>query len=212
MRLLAASDIHGEIGMLKSMLGREDTDILVLAGDLSNNSMGEVRGILQVAGRYGVRVMFIPGNMDPPDLLNVESLEGAINLHGRVRNVLGLNLGGLGGGSISQFNTPIEFNERIIWNKLDNLANIDVLVSHVPPYGTKLDVVRTRMHAGSKSLLKFLKEKQPILCVCGHIHESYGVDFIGRTVSINPGPLMWGRYSVIELHDGNIKPMLKKLS
>ncbi len=212
MRLLAASDIHGAVRMLKYMLEKEDADILVLAGDLSNNSLSEAREALQVASRYEMQVVFVPGNMDPPDLLHMRSLEGAINIHGKVVNVLGLNLGGFGGGGISPFNTPIEFDERTIWKNLSDLVNIDVLVSHVPPYGTKLDVVRSGMHVGSKSLLKFLKENQPILCICGHIHESHGVDFIGRTISINPGPLMWGRYAVIELHDGDVKPTLKKLS
>ncbi len=212
MRLLAASDIHGSTSMLKSMLERENADLLVLAGDLSNNSMSGARRILQIAGEYEMQVVFVPGNMDPPDLLYVKSLEGAINLHGRVRKVLGLNLGGLGGGGISPFNTPIEFDEATLWKKLSDLAGIDILVSHVPPYGTKLDVVRSGVHVGSKSLLKFLKEKQPILCICGHIHESHGIDLIGRTVSVNPGPLMWGRYAVIEVIDGNVKPILKKIS
>ncbi len=212
MRILAASDIHGAVAMLKYVLRREHADILVLAGDLSNNSLHEARNVLRVAKNYDLNVVFVPGNMDPPALLDMESFEGAINLHGKVKNILGLSFGGLGGGGISPFNTPIEFDENTFWQKLSSLNDIDVLVSHAPPYKTRLDIVRPGMHVGSKSLLKFLEERQPILCICGHIHEAYGTDFIRRTALVNPGPLMWGRYAVIEIHDRSVRLTLKNLN
>ncbi len=211
MRILAASDIHGAVAMLKYMLRKENADILVLAGDLSNNSLNEARNVLQVARSYNMSVVFVPGNMDPPVLLDTEFFEGAVNLHGKVEDILGISFGGIGGGGISPFNTPIEFDEKECWQKLSNLDDIDILISHVPPYKTRLDVVKPGMHVGSKSLLKFLKERQPILCICGHIHEAYGTDFVGRTALVNPGPLMWGRYAIIELHDRNVRLVLRKL-
>ncbi|MDQ6610201.1 MAG: metallophosphoesterase, partial [Bacteroidota bacterium] len=37
-----------------------------------------------------------------------------------------------------------------------------------------LDIVINEQHAGDKDLLKTVKEINPKVHVCGHIHESYG--------------------------------------
>jgi len=39
-----------------------------------------------------------------------------------------------------------------------------------------------------------LERMQPVLCVTGHIHEGRGMDSIGRTRVVNPGPLSRGGY------------------
>lgn len=73
---------------------------------------------------------------------------------------------------------------------------------HCPPYNTHLDlapkldknlrpVVIAGMvqyeHVGSKAVRKVIEEYQPILGLHGHIHESAGVDRIGKTIVLNPG-------------------------
>ena len=73
---------------------------------------------------------------------------------------------------------------------------------HCPPYGTKLDlapeldknlkvksdVSGTKFkHVGSESILTYIKEHQPLLGVHGHIHESAGMENIGRTLCFNSG-------------------------
>ena len=41
-----------------------------------------------------------------------------------------------------------------------------------------------------ESILKAIKEVNPLLVVCGHIHESAGnIDRVGNTILINPGPV-----------------------
>jgi Icc-related predicted phosphoesterase len=42
---------------------------------------------------------------------------------------------------------------------------------------------------------------QPLICFTGHIHEARGIDAIGRTKLINPGPLREGGYAYAVLHD-----------
>ncbi|MCD6348750.1 MAG: metallophosphoesterase family protein [Candidatus Korarchaeota archaeon] len=211
MRVLLASDVHGAEGKLKSMLDKEGADVIVLAGDLSNGSMHQVRSVLRACREREAPVLFVPGNMDPPDLLRVETLEGCENLHLRRIEVLGFTFGGVGGGNISPFGTPIELGEEELWEGLSELSEVDVLVVHAPPYRTKLDVIRSGVHVGSKSIRRFIEEEQPLLCVCGHIHESPSVDRIGKTVVVNAGPLVWGRYAIIEVADQEVRPMLKKL-
>ncbi|MDR1489314.1 MAG: metallophosphoesterase family protein [Desulfovibrio sp.] len=67
-----------------------------------------------------------------------------------------------------------------------------VLVSHCPPYGTACDRLGNGHPAGSRAVRGFIEERQPDLCVCGHIHEARAEDFLGRTRVINPGPLSGG--------------------
>ena len=73
---------------------------------------------------------------------------------------------------------------------------------HAPPYGTLIDQapklddkaqVRVRygspemVPVGSKSVRQVIEENQPLLGLHGHIHESDGIEHIGRTICVNPG-------------------------
>ncbi len=73
---------------------------------------------------------------------------------------------------------------------------------HVPPYGTQLDdapmldadlrVIQVMGQVkfgpvGSTAVRDFLLERQPLLGLHGHIHESAGIRRLGRTIAINPG-------------------------
>ena len=67
-----------------------------------------------------------------------------------------------------------------------------IYVLHAPPFQTKLDVLYSGRHVGSKAIKTFIEKKQPYLTLHGHIHESPQVsgtyfERIGRTFSINPG-------------------------
>jgi len=70
--------------------------------------------------------------------------------------------------------------------------NKSIYLIHIPPYGTKIDCLFSGVHAGSKSIRKFIEEKQPLLTLHGHIHEAPMVgneyiDKIGNTIIVNPG-------------------------
>jgi Icc-related predicted phosphoesterase len=71
---------------------------------------------------------------------------------------------------------------------------------HAPPYGTGLDEAPALdanlrpMHGGavmkpvgSTAVRDSIMAHQPLLSVHGHIHESRGVKWMGRTLAINPG-------------------------
>ncbi len=78
-----------------------------------------------------------------------------------------------------------------------SIANV-----HVPPFGTQLDeapVLDENLQVqqvlgqvkmapvGSTAVCDFLTERQPLLGLHGHIHESSGIRRVGRTIAINPG-------------------------
>lgn len=72
--------------------------------------------------------------------------------------------------------------------------NIDVLISHSPPYGYGDTVPETSpfgmpgetLHVGTHQLTDILKEKKPRAVVSGHIHEGRGRhEYAGHTVVYN---------------------------
>jgi Icc-related predicted phosphoesterase len=77
---------------------------------------------------------------------------------------------------------------------LARFSRVDILVTHVPPYGI-LDTVNSRLarpewagrHAGSKAILQYIKLYQPQYVFCGHIHEAEGVENVGQTQIYNLG-------------------------
>jgi len=80
---------------------------------------------------------------------------------------------------------------------------IDILVCHQPPFGI-LDKVNfpgvpknwLGKHAGSKTILKYIKKYQPKYVFCGHIHEGKGFKQIGKTKIYNLGT---AGYKIIEI-------------
>lgn len=82
-----------------------------------------------------------------------------------------------------------------------------IAVTHSPPRGLGLDLTGRREQVGSRSILSFLEERQPLLSLHGHIHESPQVSGIwktriGRTTACQPGPrpvMVLIRESVVEL-------------
>jgi Icc-related predicted phosphoesterase len=72
--------------------------------------------------------------------------------------------------------------------------DLDILLTHVPPYGV-LDMVDfpgipkdwKGKHAGSKAILDYIKKYHPRFVVCGHIHEGLGQKKVGETEVYNLG-------------------------
>jgi len=224
-RYLVISDIHGNVGSLKAVIESElnSMNALLVAGDLSSYS-GEYVDVLKVLNTVALKnkkVIVVIGNMDSPNLINIinNSYPSITCLHGTITKLGDLTIAGLSGGLYSPFNTPFELSEndfgRLIANIVKEIGNIKneylVLLSHTPPYGTKVDLTYTCLHVGSKSIRKFIEEFKPLMVISGHIHEARGVDKLGNTLIINPGPLFKGYYAILNIEDKNVKVNLKKL-
>ncbi len=174
MRILIATDIHGDERALRSLLSR-DFDYLVILGDLTNRFREK-----HLFDLLPSNTLFIPGNNEPL----------TSGIHGRVVEIAGVKFFTLGGSLPTPFNTPNEIPEEE-YKKIiaENSAAIDsstVILSHSPPYGA-LDLVGG-IHIGIKALRELIILKKPLAVFCGHVHEYSGhMAFINRTPVINPG-------------------------
>jgi Icc-related predicted phosphoesterase len=65
------------------------------------------------------------------------------------------------------------------------------------------DLAGIGRHVGSESVRAFIETVQPLLCFTGHIHEGRGMDSIGRTKVVNPGPLWTGNYAYARVSGDN---------
>src|SRR3990167_6975870 len=75
-----------------------------------------------------------------------------------------------------------------IARRLNKLNKKIIIVTHAPPYKTKLDKL-VEGHCGNKSIRHFVERNKIDLLICGHLHENFGKeDKIKRTKCINPGP------------------------
>jgi len=208
LKLIALSDLHKSLAAAKAAAQRISTEhpnAVLVSGDISHGDLEEAASLLETLSTAGVSVFFVPGNMDSPKLSDWS--KGSIkNLHGRCESFESYALLGLGGSVYTPFNTPLEFNEAEVSQILNQAASGCgsgrlILVSHCPPRGIKLDKTRMGIHAGSHSVRQFIESRKPVLVVSGHVHEAQGIDNLGATVIVNPGPAYAGNYAKIELHD-----------
>jgi Icc-related predicted phosphoesterase len=173
----------------------------------------------------GVHVIMTPGNDDDfsvDDVLKasefIDAAEGGITRIGRHE------LLSLGWANETPWDTPRECSEEELAGKIKALADqIEDMENaifniHVPPYGTGLDEApelddqmtpRAGIMAsvGSTAVRDAILEYQPLLSLHGHIHESKGVQQLGRTMAINPGSV-YGDWSlqgvVVDLADRQV--------
>lgn len=81
---------------------------------------------------------------------------------------------------------------------------------HCPPYGLDLDVCYSGKRVGSKSIHHWIWKKQPLLVLCGHIHESYtksGVwkNCVKESMVIQPGQGKELAFVEIEIDGKNVQ-------
>jgi len=210
-RLLILSDIHGQqkkVILLHKVIDEYKPSVLTVCGDLTHfGDLTMASTILRVLVGNGIPTLFVPGNCDPMELASMPTVEGATNLHGRCFTTSGLNFIGVGGSATGPFQTPFELLEDQISQILSEAArkclmnHAMVLVSHEPPKETKVDTTFFRQHVGSRAVRSFIEDREPILAICGHIHEARGIDTIGMTTIVNPGPLHRNQYALVELNE-----------
>ncbi len=78
-------------------------------------------------------------------------------------------------------------------------TNPIIFLTHDAPYGTKLDIIKSRNEqGGNKALTEFIERVKPIINVHGHIHENRGAARFTETFLINPGAVVDGRGAIYD--------------
>jgi hypothetical protein len=188
-KLLLFSDIHNDWKALERLLAIE-ADYYISAGDQVTWAKG-IERCGQILASRGDKVYVLPGNHESAEMVaGMCARHGLHDFHQRHFQVGRWQVAGLGYSNPTPFNTPGEYSEPQIAERLQRFAPLAplVLVCHAPPYGTALDQIRPGLHAGSRSVREFIEKYQPPHFFCGHIHEAEGVTIpMGRTRAQNLG-------------------------
>ncbi len=192
MKIVALSDTHNAHLPLRLPGG----DFLIHAGDASmRGSKKEIQRFLKWFGSQPHRhKVFVAGNHDwgfMQQKVKADLLDLAMNLGIHYLEDTSVSLEGFTiYGSPWQpsfcnwaFNLPRKSPElQEFWNRVP--ANIDILVTHTPPFGI-LDEVSNGEHVGCELLSVELQRIRPRVHIFGHIHESAGVLEQSDTIYVN---------------------------
>lgn len=189
MKLLIFSDIHGDKAALEKLMAM-DADYYFAAGDLANFGRGlDAMGL--ILKKRAERMYVLPGNHESEnDIARLCREFGFHDFHGQKIEIEGYHVAGLGYSNPTPFNTPGEYSEEELKERLDKFAGLDplVLICHTPPKETPLDRAAEGKHYGSEAIREFIEREQPRYFYCGHVHEAAGRQAtIGRTRGWNVG-------------------------
>jgi Icc-related predicted phosphoesterase len=199
MKILAFSDLHRDLDQAANLTEMsKDADVIIGAGDFASIHEGLKETISALAGIETPAVL-VAGNNETFDALKTAaaSWPAATVLHGDSIEIDGRTFFGLGGGiPVTPWDWSYDLEESEAEALLADLPEGAVLAVHSPPKG-HCDEAGNGMSLGSKAILKAIEEKQPVLTVCGHIHESWGKESqVGATEIVNLGPK--GRFFTLE--------------
>lgn len=191
MKIQFISDTHGR----HSDVVIEKCDVLVHCGDISNRGtladfLNFSRWIqkLQLEGLFD-HVIYVPGNHDKCLALIEHSCRSQFpSGHILINQELVID-------GIKFFGCP--YSPRFgNWSfmtgesELDHMlkhvpTDVDVLITHGPPYGILDKTLFSGEHAGSKAFLEHSLRIKPKIHAFGHIHECYGTEQVDDILYVN---------------------------
>jgi Icc-related predicted phosphoesterase len=192
MRLLLFSDLHRDTAAARNLVEMSrEVDAVVGAGDFATMRKG-IREIINALAAIERPTILVPGNSESYEELAAacERWPAATVLHGSGTKVDGINFWGVGGAiPITPFvSWSYDFSEDDGRRLLADCPPGAILVSHSPPKGA-VDKSSRGQSLGSEAVLEAVERSQPLLVVCGHIHDSSGqCELIGNTPVVNAGP------------------------
>ena len=204
MKIMAFGDIHEYLHTLATLEAPlRQADLLLVTGDLTRWRGPETAAkVLDALTLYNAHILAQVGNTDSWETNHYLGRLG-INLHGQGYRFGALGICGVGGSNATPFSSPTEFSEAEIaaylmaGYEMIKDAPRKLLIAHCPPYRTAIDRLYSGDHVGSTSVRQFIEAYQPDICISGHIHESPGEDWIGKTLVLNPGMLAQGGYVMV---------------
>jgi len=182
-----------------------------------------------------VKCYISPGNDDRFEMDSIlKDSEHVINPENRVLEIPGgYEMITLGYANPTPWKSPREVSEERLLEMIEHLASqlkkpeTSIFNLHVPPFGTELDkapAINSQLeyersglgmvkvvYAGSRAVRSSIEKYQPLLGLHGHIHESRGFIWLGRTLCLNPGS-DYGegtlRGALVDLEDGKLKEFI----
>ncbi|MBI4154527.1 metallophosphoesterase [Candidatus Woesearchaeota archaeon] len=196
MRILCFVDMHASAKAFKIIKEKaENADLIICAGDFSVWGNAQ-EAILRQFNAFKKPFILIPGNHESDAELKsfCKEFKNIHYAHKRLLKIGDFLVIGYGGGGFTEREKEFEDFVEDVKDELENKKII--LVTHAPPYGTEVDKINSG-HRGCRSFSKFIEKYEPLLHVCGHLHETGGKKQLYKnTLILNPGRV--GRFVVLK--------------
>ena len=195
LKILAAGDIHGDIGLARQLAEKakkEKVDLVILCGDLT---YAETRtdNLIKPFVDAGKKVLVIPGNHETLATVDfwtkIYGKNKVKNLHGYGLKFKDVGIFGCGSANMGLF----QLSEPEIYSTLKKgyeqikNAKTKIMITHVHPSDTLMSRMTT-IFPGSTGVRKAIEKFHPQLSLCSHVHEAAGIEEkVGDTKVINVG-------------------------
>jgi len=187
-RILAFSDLHLARARARDIVeAARDADLVIGAGDFCRMRQG-LDEAMEMLWTIADKAIYVPGNAESADELRAAT-EATI-LHGQAAEAHGVKVFGIGYAvPVTPFGEwSCDMSEDAAEAMMAGMGAVDILISHSPPKGVA-DVSAQGASIGSTAVRAAIERAQPKLCLCGHIHDSWGrTGKIGETLVHNLGP------------------------
>ena len=213
MRILAVSDLHGDLDPVHHAYASHRPDLILSCGDWGDPDQFTERALTALLERVPIYTTF--GNHDPLELLSgLLNRDGSAVLleQGGVHEYDGLRLAAIGGIWAKSHAKPHYVTDADVAAAAERISlagPVDILLTHACPIGLA-DFTPTGRHGGQRCFLDAFKMIEPRLYLCGHLHRAQErILKDGRKV-INVGATPEGSIVVIEFDPGE-KTLVAKL-
>lgn len=190
MKILALSDIHGDRHWLRQMAekgAQENVDLVILAGDIVDQDGSSV-GLLQPFKEKNLEVAVLPGNHEGlAEMYFMTEHFKVKHLHGKTLQKGDIGIFGCGYADAGPHQLSEEDFLKTLRQAHEQVKHCKkkIMVTHIQPSESVLGL---GIYPGSTGVRKALEEFKPDIHICGHIHETAGIEeVIGRTRVMNVG-------------------------
>jgi hypothetical protein len=208
MKIAFLVDVHDRFEAVPAAM-REigAVDLLIIGGDITTGGTpAQAARAIESWRSLAPRLLALAGNMDSP-AIDAGLADLGVALDGRGLDFGYIGVFGVSAAPRSPLHTPYELSDEELERRIQagfatvKDCRVKVFCPHAPPRDTACDRLRSGEHVGSAVIRTFVERHQPDLVLCGHIHESRGMDEIGWSRVVNPGPAAAGHYAVAEINE-----------
>jgi uncharacterized protein len=200
-RILAVSDLHGDLDMARRACSFARPDLILSCGDWGDAAEvteAELGACLKLAPVYTTF-----GNHDPLELLSrLQNSDGSPVLiaQGTTHDFGGLRLAAIGGIWAKSHAKPHYVTDTDIAAAAERIARCgpaDILLTHGCPIGLA-DMTPAGRHGGQRAFLEAFKTIEPRIHLCGHLHVAQVRALKDGRKVINVGATSEGSIAVID--------------
>jgi len=192
LKILAAGDLHGDTTQAKKLASkadREEVDLVILCGDLTNFEQS-TDNIIGPFVKKKKKVLLIPGNHESIATADfLAKFYGVKNIHGYSVKYKKIGIFGCGLANVGLSQLSEKEFYSVLKKGFDNIKYLrkKIMVTHVHPSESRMEKF-SKFVPGSSGVKKAIDKLHPDILLCSHVHEAEGIEEkIGKTRVINVG-------------------------